>query len=390
MVTGEVAFFALSACFSLSGCGKLPMVGVVHGQMSWQMVAVELLRRRTGAAPILSDAQLFAGGSEHEAKLQKKRIDGLYYSACNINSARRRLYQVLWDAQAAATRAVVGALEQVGVKPIIFKGLEIGARYDGGKGMGLREDIDLLVTPDELWDAKKVLYGMGYNHGVYNRETRGWIRIDHVKAARHEATAYELVPLTAAVPIDRNDHEMLEEAKQFKSLFCVHDDAALVFVSFDIHHNILFKFDVAPLRKRAVPSGLGAGLALSPADHLWFAIHRYYYEVAIGGIVSPRVLALIAPMVGDAAVDWDLVVANAIAQRATAPCFYWLTFFQKLSPRAVPDRALHQLRAHHHSSERNWGWQFERLLEIDVQFPNSLPGLICDQERSEHVLDADG
>ncbi len=241
-----------------------------------------------------------------------------------------------------------------------------------GAAKALRDDVDLLIDLSDVWSAKTTLYGLGYVHGVYQPGTRSWVHIDHFKAARHEASAYELVPFIKAFPIDGCDAEMLEEMKRYPNWFCIHDDCVLAFVRFDVHHNILFKLDVAPFVQRSIDSALGIGRALSPADHLWFAIHRYYYEVGIGALTSPRVLALIAPMTNDPAVDWDVLVHNANALNASAPCFYWLTFFSQLGATAIPERVLDQLRATLGRSERNWGWQIGRLFDLEEPFPAAL------------------
>jgi hypothetical protein len=205
---------------------------------------------------------------------------------------------------------------------------------------------------------------------VYNRDTRQWGYVDHYTVLRHESSSYELVPFVKPVVVDTTDAEMLAEASHTRGPFIVEDGRLLVFVVFDVHHNFLFKFDVAPVFESSVPSALGVGRAPSPADHLWFAIHRYYYEVGMGHIKSPRVLALIAGMVNDPAIDWDRVVSNAIKQNATAPCWYWLTLFRSLGASGIPREAVDQLRAHHAASDRNWGWQIARLFELDESVPD--------------------
>ena len=121
-----------------------------------------------------------------------------------------------------------------------------------------------------------------------------------------------------------------------------------------------------------VAGAVGAGRALCPADHLWFLIRRYYFEVAAGAEPKLRVLALIAALVGDPGVDWDLVVHNAIEYDSAAPCLYWLTLFHRLGAPAVSERVLAALRAGFWDSERNWGWQLGRLFGIEEAFPDNL------------------
>jgi hypothetical protein len=345
-----------------------------EASISWQTVAIELLRRRAGAAPLLSDERLAAGGSMHESTVHDKNIDGLYFLTCNVEHPRQRLYQAQWNAQLSETRAVIAELNQLGVDPIVFKSLEIGARYDCGRPTGLRADVDLLVPLDALWNVRKVMYGRDYVHGVYRHTTRDWSVVDPREAARHEARAYELWPLCKAIEVVGLDDQVVEEAKRHPLAFCVQGDKVLTFVDFDFHHNILFNFDVATRVARCVPSALGIGRALAPADHLWFLIHRHYAEAAMEEWQwqGPKPLVSIAPMVADPSVDWDVIVASAVEQKSTWPTLAWLTFFYKLGATSVPERVLADLRCRVGCGARNWGWQLGRLFDIEEPFPDSL------------------
>jgi hypothetical protein len=345
-----------------------------EASISWQTVAVELLRRRAGGAPLLADERLAAGASMHESALRDRNIDGLYFLACNVDHPRRRLYQAQCDAQVAETRAVIADLNQLGVDPIVFKSLEIGARYDRGRATGLRADVDLLVPLDALWNVRKVMYGRDYVHGIYRHRTRDWSVVDPREALRHEAKAYELWPLRKAIEVVGLDDQVVEEAKRHPGAFCVQDDKVLIFVAFDFHHNILFNFDIATRIARSVPSALGIGRALAPADHLWFSIHRHYSEAAMEEWQwqGPRPLVTVAPIVADASVDWDVVIASAVEQKSTWPTLAWLTFFYKLGATSVPERVLADLRRQVGCGARNWGWQLGRLFDVEEPFPDSL------------------
>lgn len=341
------------------------------GAPTWQAVALELLRRRAGAEPRMTAAQLRDAGDRHVSALVRKRIDSLYFVACEVNHPRQRLYQALWDVQVREARRIIAAICELGVEPVVIKGVEVGARYDRHAAVGERADIDLLVGCDELWKVKNVLYGHGYMQGHYQRETRTWVPVEHLQQLRHETAGYELWPFRRAFAVTELDDAVVDEARR-NANFCVEDDVVLAFVKFDVHHNVLFDFDVLPLFERSIPGGLGVGRALCPADHLWFSIVRYYFEVATGRKRALRGLAWIAPMVRDPDVDWSLLVRTAIDHRATAPCWYWLTLFRQLGARTIPDTVLHELAAHHGDSHRNWGWQFERLLELEPEFPARL------------------
>jgi hypothetical protein len=337
---------------------------------TWRDVAVELLRRRAGGAPLLPDEALTERGYEHLPDLVRKRIDGLYFLTLGVDHPLQRLYQVYWDVQERETRAVLAELQELSVEAAVIKGLELGARYDRCRPVGLRADVDLLLPVAELWKAKKVLYGRGYVNGVYLPAFRAFGHDDPREVGQFEAVHYELMPFRRAYRVELDEEER-ELARRFTGYFHIHDDESLAIAEFDVHHGLMEGLDISAMRERLVPSALGIGRALAPADHLWFTLHRYYVEVATGSKRNLRPLAWIAPMVADPQVDWDLVVAHALAQESTAPCFYWLSFFEHIAPGAVPAAVLDRLRAGHLESRRDLGWQLGKLFDT-IDGPPSL------------------
>lgn len=349
---------------------------------SWQTVAIELLRRRAGAAHRMTTPQLRAAGARCESDLARKRIDSLYFVECDVSHARQRVYEALWEAQAREARAVIDELSALGVTPLLFKGAEIGARYDRGRTVCERGDVDLLVSRDAIWKTKKILYGRGYMPGLYRPDTRECVSVDHFIQTRHELQAYEVVPFRRPVIVEGLDEDALIEARQNKYFRVQEDGAAAAFVKIDVHHNILFNFDCRSFVSRSVRSGFGQGQALCPADHLWFLIHRYYGEAAIGYKRGLRGLVWIASIISDPEVDWDLLVRTAVELRATSPCLYWLTFFRSIGASAVPEDVLLELGRYQARSERNWGWQLERWFEIEEPFPELVrPNVECSTMR---------
>jgi len=340
--------------------------------VSWQSIALDLLRRLAGAAPALSTDQLRAAGAAHDQELLHRGLDSLYFGTCHLDHPRQRLYQVLWKAQVSEARAVIDELKQLGTESIVFKGIEIGTRYRPAHGLYVSLDIDLLVPGSGLWSAEKILYGRGYTHSKYARDEQAWKGVDPIEAFRFEAAAYELMPFVKGIRVDGLDEECLALARRFPRMFSVQDDFLLAYVRFDIHHNILFNFNITPFWKRTVASSLGTGRTFCSADHLWFLLHRYYFEVAMGSLTEPRVLVPIAAMVSDPDIDWPLLVRNAVECNTTAPCLYWLTFFHRLGAPGVPERVIEELRSHHGRSERTWGWQLGRLLDVIEPFPDSI------------------
>jgi hypothetical protein len=338
---------------------------------SWQEVAIELIRRRAGHEPRLSAHALERAGQRHFTDLSRKLLDSLYLVTCELDHPKQRMYQALWDAQRAEAREVVTELVGLGIDAVAFKGVEIGARYDRGRAIGMRADVDLLVPREALWTARQVLSRRGYVQGSYRPETRDWGYMDPIAAAQYEATHYELLPFAKAIPVDGLDAAACDQARNSRQ-FCVHEDVTLALVMFDVHHNLSMNFDPGPVLERRVPSALGVGSALCAADHLWFMIQRHYTEVAMGIGRELLPLASIAAIVRDPDVDWSLLLRNAQEHRAIAACYYWLTFFQRIAPGAVPSVVLDELRRHRHESPRDWGWQLGPLFDIEEPFPVQL------------------
>lgn len=341
--------------------------------LPWQAVAVELLRLRAGGQAQVPRADLLSSAAFHQRELTRRGIDGLYYAFGDIDSPRQRAFQALLDAQLRETHLLLRELQQIGVDPVIVKGLEIATRYDDCRAVVERGDVDLLVSPDELFKTKELLYRLGYSQGAYVPELRQWGYPDHFETIKYELSTYELVGFSKAFRLEGLDESVRAEARTIPE-FCVHDDTTLVFVKFDIHHNLFRNFDLRHFMGRVVPSALELGKSLSPADHLWFLIHRYYSEASVGHKKSLRALIAIASIVRDANVNWSVLLENAVEQNTAHSCFYWLTFFRNIGALSVPEETLEQLRRHHLRSARNLGWQLERFFDAELEFPFHILG----------------
>lgn len=150
---------------------------------------------------------------------------------------------------------------------------------------------------------------------------------------------------------------------------CTSDTIASV-VRFDIHHNVLFNYDVTGLRDRAVPSATGFGVTMCPADHLWFLLHRNYGEVGFSNRSRPagRVFPPIAAVLQDPTIAWPRVVANARERNSPAACYYWLDFFRRLGVESIPSEVINELGSMN-AGEREWGYQLAKLFDVRESFP---------------------
>jgi hypothetical protein len=252
---------------------------------------------------------------------------------------------------------------------VTFKGLELGVRYRPAHGFYAAADVDLLVPKSGLPRAAQVLYEQGYTHRKYSHEAQEWLEVAADDVAAFNAHAYELMQFMKATRVEGLDADCLAAMSELPGRFSVCEGAVFAAVCFDVHSNLLFNIDVGPHWERSVVSALGIGRTFCAADHLWFLIHRYYFEVATGALSELRVLAPIAAMIGDPEIDWALLVRNAVEFNATAPLYYWLTFFHRLGAPGVSMDVLRELRSHQGRSQRDWGWQLARLLHVVETFP---------------------
>lgn len=337
---------------------------------SWQAVALDLLRRRADAEPHVPTERLRDLGGPHESKLSEKRIDSLYYSVCNPDHPRQRMYQLACDQRIQETLDILHELESLDVEPLVLDDNEASIRYDHGLATGETATITLLVPQDALWKAEKVLYGRGYVQGDYNRNTHEWVCVEHARQLRHELQSCKLWPFRRAVPATDLDDAALREAQRNPS-FLVRDDGARLFLTVEVRHALAPNLDTNAVLQRSIAGASGAR-ALSRADQLWSSMSRCYDEAAAGADRTLRGLVWIAPLIADPNVDWNLLVRTAVEQKATSAHLYWLTFFCTLGAKAVPADALQELRSHHHRSERNWGWQLEHLFDVEPTFPQRL------------------
>jgi hypothetical protein len=322
----------------------------------------------------MSTERLRVAGAEHDLELFRRGLDGLVLATVHPHHPRQRLYQTLWNAQVGEARAVIDELSRAGVESLIIDGTEVGARYRPDHGIGVCPEVDLLVPVDGLWRAQKILYGRSYARREYAPEIQAWRDIAPIPAFRGEANGTVLTPFVKEIQLDDVDDVQLAEAIRLPAMFGVRGGSARAIVRVNIHHNVARGVDVVPFLQRSVASGLGAGRALFPADHLWMLILRSYFEVALKARASLGRLATVAPAVADPEVDWDAVVRNAASSHTAAPCLYWLTLFHKLGASAISERVLGELRSHSKRSEGRWGWQLGRMFEVEEPFPRDLLG----------------
>jgi Uncharacterised nucleotidyltransferase len=308
--------------------------------------------------------------SEEELNwLASKRIDSLAYFAGSNNAPMQQLYDGVATIQFSALDTLLEQLQELQIPVILFKGGEISARWFNRRGLGFYNDLDLLVPSASLARIKRHLIRSGYFQGVYDPIHHTLVDRDLGVVARIESTHYELAPFNKLQPMHGSPVALSLAAAWKQHPLWVEEGRCRVVVEFDIHNQVALDISSPPLFQRAVPSAVSGALTLSPADHLWFTLSRYYNEVGLHGKSSLRDLVFAAMILRSDNLDWEVVLRNVCDLDIRPSVYYWLRFLADLIPTSVPNEVLSALDPRNGSRSRDWGWQFGKLFDSLEEVP---------------------
>lgn len=195
------------------------------------------------------------------------------------------------------------ALEAKGVRPVLLKGVGLGARLYPGPFLRPTSDVDLLVAARELPAARAALRGLGLSPKADSDDF-------YPEAYRH--------------------HEAFAGPQ------------GLVEVHFRLMANWGEVWDSAALLERAVAGRLDGRAVryLCPEDELvYLALHAANHLLGrVGWLYDLKLFVLAYP-----ALDWARVVATAKEARLSGPAFYALDAAHRRVGAAVSGRALDEL-----------------------------------------------
>jgi hypothetical protein len=342
---------------------------------AWAPLALELLRscaRGMRLPPALVEHLRGPAGREHLPALQRRAIDSLVYIGCGLDVPQQRVYDRVWQQQRALLEALVGELTSRGVDALVIKGAEYLARSYRTHALGFMADIDILVPRGAIGVAKQVLYGMGFRQATVDKAKLALVDFDVAVVARTELDHHELAFFSRLDPIalDADEHAFVRGIER-QPVFA-QPDGGLTWLCVDVHHGVSIDVPSEPLFARAVPSALGVGRALSPADQVWVTLSRYYVEVALDGKRKLRDFAYVLPLLASPfAIDWDVVLEVSRDYGLKATLHYYLAFLQRLGahvPKAVIDETCPDAGV-----QRDFGWQLTPLFGGTDPFPLEMP-----------------
>lgn len=303
------------------------------------------------------------------AFLRSRNIDSLLALASEEVNARQAAYDAVWHRQLTALLQVLEALTSAGVRTLTLKGGELIPRHFPGHSIGLVGDADVLVRRDQIETVKSIMYTLGFRHASFDTAHGVMKDRDLREVADLELRHYELSPFVKTVELTDPVIVRVAESHNAHPLRFVAGRAVAV-IEVDVHHNVASDADPSMLFERAVPSSLGVGETLSPADHVWLNLSRYYNEVAVHGGCSLRPFAYTIPEVAAGDVDWGVVeqVARDLALGPTLS--YFLRFCDQIAPGRIPAATLRSVHDSTSSRVRDWGWQLAKLFDFHERFPS--------------------
>ncbi|MET9736268.1 nucleotidyltransferase family protein [Streptomyces sp. NPDC006458] len=338
--------------------------------MSNAEVAIRLLRWCADRAqPLGLDLADLPADDSVRSFLRSRNMDSVLALGSGVVDARQAVYDAVWDCQLTALLEVIEALASSDVRTLTFKGGELLPRYFPGHSIGFTGDTDVLVRRDQIETVKSVMYGLGFRHAFFDTDQGVMKDRDLRDVADIELRHYELAPFVKTVEL--TDPVVVEVAEMYNAHPLHHvSGRAVAVIAVDVHHNVASDADPSMLFDRAVPSSLGVGETLSPADHVWLNLSRYYNEVALHGGCSLRPFVYTIPEVAAGTVDWGVVeqVARDLALGPTLS--YFLRFCDQLAPGRIPVPTLQSVHQSTSSRVRDWGWQLAKLFDFQERFPS--------------------
>lgn len=297
-------------------------------------------------------------------QLRRRRIDSLFYLVGDPNCARQRLYNRLWNLQSRVLKEITSSFERCGIPHLVFKGSEFIARYFENRSIGMLYDVDILIPRNHVGEAKRTLYSVGLRQAVFDTQLNRLVDRDVGEIARLEGNHYELAPFAWLETLSLDDDEFREAQSYNEFPIWCHEGKAFFVVEVDVHHGVAMDLTGEEFFGRAVRSAFASSYTLSPADHLWFTLSRFYVEVGLHNKRSLRDLAYVQAMLKMDRIDWDVVISAANDYQIKPAIFYFLTFLSSLSPDLIDSQILKLVRPLNEPGIRDYGPMLHTLFDF--------------------------
>jgi hypothetical protein len=209
-------------------------------------------------------------------------------------------------------------------------------------------DLDFMVLPHHIEDARAMLYDLGYCHGVWHPDTNRVTEVDYgytSEEEHHEIPALIRVA-SAASPIKA---ALAPRSWRWRHIKCHFDTERVSFPVFvDIHFNLSVGFSLDDVWR-------GARSAImfdrpvrvqSVTSMLWFIAARLYNEAFQFNTLKMLMFGDAHTILerSSADVDWDELLDVADRYSMQAALYYVLSQLRNIAGSNVPERVISELR----------------------------------------------
>jgi hypothetical protein len=242
------------------------------------------------------------------------------------------LYSKLDEFLVSATSDVVGHIfGTTGIRPIIFKGVEILREY-APHPVGSTGDLDLVVYHPHFRRACDTLRDQGWVQGHY-QDDRGLVPYAPEVIRRFEEGHYETVPFAKVFELTISGEERARIAAFVDGTFFWVVEAGQRSIKFafriDMHWGYLSNLRSDTLKLKA--SVFPFAETLDDSDHLYLMLLRNYYEATKQtGKLKNLVVSLLLMERGS--VDWRRIRRRAIADGREVALAANVCLLEKVSP----------------------------------------------------------
>jgi hypothetical protein len=271
----------------------------------------------------------------------------------------------------AELRAILDAFDAAGIRSALLKGTALAPLLYPEPGMRAMLDLDLMIFPDDVAAAVRVMHDLQYEHAVWNPDTDRVVPLAHHQIAEYRAPHYELPAFMKRVRTPTSvPPRIVPRSWRRKHLKCfVHPDGTVTFAIFvDLHTNLSEGFDLEDVWRGASREPVLDRTAevQSMTGMVWFLASRLYHEAFQLNVCKLSMFGdlhvILTKRFQD--VDWNEVVRIAEKYGLQPSLFYVLTQLGFLTTARIPDEVLTRLRPNPRNvpASHDWGDILPKLL----------------------------
>lgn len=273
-----------------------------------------------------------------------------------------RLSALRSELQLEELTTLIQAFNEADIEFCLLKGTAIASVLLSTPSIRPMLDLDLLVNPGHITQARAVMQELGYVHAEWNPDTDEMTLVSEDAVASATEQHYELPAYMKRVirpsPVPA---QLVLPAWRHKHLKCLIDEQqnARFALFVDLHLNVSFDFDLQDVWadvKREVVQGQPV-LVHAYTAMIWFLASRLYHEVFQFNEVKLTMFGDLHTVLherGDQ-IDWAQILAIAHKYGLQPSLYYVLGHLRSATGAAVPEDLLAELGSRSAASMHDWG-----------------------------------